>query len=270
MGGLRLRLRLARLHLRVAFRSLVASRFDYYLGTAAMLVLQGVTLLLLHIAYARRVTLAGFSRDEATLIFGLSFTAQALTHIVAEGLWLLGPRYVEQGNLDYLLLRPVGALFQLVLGHLHSSGVVNLGLGLWLILRSLDRIGGLTPATLPFLAWFIAAGFAINLALVLALASLAFRHGRVNSLIALFTTLHRFLAYPLEIFPAFVFAGLTFVVPLAFTSYFPALSLLDAARGDHTRAWRFALDLGAVAVLALAGGLLAWRRGLAAYRSPGG
>ena len=70
--------------------------------------------------------------------------------------------------------------------------------------------------------------------------------------------------YPLPIFPRWMQRVLTFVVPFAFTAFFPATFFLGR---DEWLTWALLQPL--VGLLVLAGGVAIWRRGLRHYRSPG-
>lgn len=252
----------------VMLRTLVASRIDYYLGTVSMLLVQASSLAFLFIAFSRREHLAGYTRDEALLFFAVAFAVQGLTDCFCEGLWLVGPRYVVGGELDYLLVRPVSPLAQIVMANMHSSGVVPFLLGVALIMHAHGRVAPDATA-LERIALFyqVFVGFLIQFAIILALTSLSFLYGRVTALIAMLATLRQFFAYPLDIFPRAVLLVFTLVIPLAFASYFP---VLEALRPGGGRALAFSLEVTALALVALAAALHCWNRGVMRYQSAQG
>ncbi|HUG13677.1 MAG TPA: ABC-2 family transporter protein, partial [Thermomicrobiales bacterium] len=75
-------------------------------------------------------------------------------------------------------------------------------------------------------------------------------------------------SYPLPIYHVAMQRFFTFVVPLAFVSYFPALYLLDRPEAGDWPGWMpFASPLAALALAATA--RLAWGFGVRHYRSTG-
>jgi ABC-2 type transport system permease protein len=74
--------------------------------------------------------------------------------------------------------------------------------------------------------------------------------------------------YPLTIYPTEVVKALTFLVPVAFVNWYPALFILDVPDPLGLPDWlRFAAPVAAVVVCSLAA--LGWRAGVRRYRSTG-
>ena len=75
-------------------------------------------------------------------------------------------------------------------------------------------------------------------------------------------------SYPLHIYEAWLRVTLTYVVPLVFISYLPALYLLDIQSPLALPSWlRFAAPIAAAGMVLAA--RAAWRAGLRHYRSTG-
>ncbi len=74
--------------------------------------------------------------------------------------------------------------------------------------------------------------------------------------------------YPLTIYPVQVVKALTFVVPVAFVNWYPALYVLDRPDPFGLPTWlRFGSPVAALVVCTLAA--VAWRGGVRRYRSTG-
>ena len=74
--------------------------------------------------------------------------------------------------------------------------------------------------------------------------------------------------YPLTIYPTEVVKVLTFVVPVAFVNWYPALFILDRSDPFGFPSWlQFASPLAAAVVLGATA--LVWRTGVRHYRSTG-
>jgi ABC-2 type transport system permease protein len=252
-------------------RTLVASRIDYYIGTLSLLVLQVSSLVFILIAFSRKSSLAGYSKDEVMLFFAVAFTVQALVHCFTEGLWLVGPKYVLKGELDYLMVRPMSPLLQIVMGHLHSSGIINLALGVGMIAHSLrGAVADPSAGHYLLVAYYVVVGFIIQFSLILMIASLSFLHGKVTAIVSLFMALQQFLAYPLDLFPQLVIVVFTFVLPLAFSSYFPVLELIGRSHDRVSGSVPFAIQLSVVGAGLFLASLTVWSKGVSRYQSPQG
>ena len=213
--------------------------------------------------------LGGFSLPEIALFYGLSSIALGLADLLMGNTELLGRR-IRDGSLDAMLTRPVPALVQVAadqfalrrLGRI-SQALVVLGWALF----TLDL--GWTWAKVALLVVTILSGTAIFCAIFVVGAAYQFLAQDAAEVTNAFTYGGNTLTqYPLTIYPAAIVRGVTFVVPLAFINWYPALRLLD--RPDPVgmpAVLQYASPLVAVAMCGLAA--VAWRAGIRRYRSTG-
>nr|WP_241837473.1 ABC transporter permease [Streptomyces sp. CB02115] len=213
--------------------------------------------------------LGGYTLPEIALLYGLSATAFGLCDLLLGSMDRVGRR-VRDGTLDTLLVRPVPVLAQVAADRfaLRRLGRITQGLlVLGYALVSLDIAW--TPLKVLMLPTMVVSGAAIFGAIFVAGAAFQFVAQDASEVQNSFTyggtTL---LQYPPTIFAKDLVRGVTFVVPLAFVSWLPALYVLDREYPVDLPQWvAFLPPLVAVACWALAG--LAWRTGLRAYRSTG-
>ncbi len=213
--------------------------------------------------------LVGWSLAEVVLLTGLAQTSFHLTEVAVGQLDRL-PDLVRSGRLDTYLLRPRRVLFQVVtqdvdlpaLGKL-AQGVAVLAVGL----VSTEVALGLRTAALLVVA--LTGGAVIYAALWVATTSITFWLVDSREVSAAFTYGGRQMAaYPLGVYAPSIQALARYVVPLAFTAYYPMLGLLgrdDPLGGPAALAWAGP----AVAAVALAVALVVWGSGIRAYRSVG-
>lgn len=213
--------------------------------------------------------LGGYTLPEIALLYGLSATAFGLCDLLLGSMDRVGRR-VRDGTLDTLLVRPVPVLAQVAADRfaLRRLGRITQGLlVLGYALVSLDIAW--TPLKVLMLPMMVVSGAAIFGAIFVAGAAFQFVAQDASEVQNSFTyggtTL---LQYPPTIFAKDLVRGVTFVVPLAFVSWLPALYVLDREYPVDLPQWvAFLPPLVAAACWALAG--LAWRTGLRAYRSTG-
>ncbi|MCL7381404.1 ABC transporter permease [Streptomyces sp. 35G-GA-8] len=213
--------------------------------------------------------LGGYSLPEVAFLYGTSATAFGLSDLVLGSMDRLGRR-VRDGTLDTLLLRPVPVLAQVAADRfaLRRLGRVTQGLlVLGYALLTLDIDWTVTRALM--LPMMVLSGAAIFAAVFVAGAAFQFWAQDASEVQNSFTyggtTL---LQYPPTVFAKDLVRGVTFVVPLAFVNWIPALYVLG--REDPLglpEPAAFLPPVVAVVCCALAG--VAWRAGLRAYRSTG-
>ncbi len=215
----------------------------------------------LGLVYTRTATLGGWSEGEAIVLLGTySMVSGVLATFIEPNLaWFA--EGVRSGKLDDILLKPVPSMFLASLGTAAPLGLAQVVLGIGLVgggLRQSDvrlTLGGV-------LGWLLllAAGTAITWASRVALASLAFWAPAVTPdvLYGAFWQLGR---YPVSIYHPALRALLTYVIPVAFVSTFPARAL---TRGADPALLTQGIAAALAAVWAVR---VAWRAGLRRYTS---
>ncbi|MDX3849140.1 ABC transporter permease [Streptomyces sp. AK02-01A] len=237
-----------------AFGNFAATAFDF------------VAILLM---FSHVDSLGGYSLPEVAFLYGTSGTAFGLADLLIGSMDRLGRR-VRDGTLDTLLLRPVPVLAQVAADRFAPRRLGRLLQGLLVLVYALPALDlDWTPVRVLILPMMVVSGAAIFAAVFVAGAAFQFWAQDASEVQNSFTyggtTL---LQYPPTVFAKDLVRGVTFVVPLAFVNWLPALYVLG--REDPLGlpdAVAFLPPVVAVACCALAG--VAWRAGLRSYRSTG-
>jgi ABC-2 type transport system permease protein len=221
------------------------------------------------IVFSHTSALAGFTLPELAFLYGATGTAFAVVEGTIGVVDYLGQR-IRTGTFDAMLIRPVPALVQLAAegfnprrfaAVLQAAAVLGYGLATVDVTWTVGRV-----LMIPVM---LLGGMGIFAAIFVLGAAFQFVANDAVELQSAFTHGGRFLTqYPLSIYGREAARALTFILPMAFINWQPALYVLD--RPDPTGLpsfLRFASPLVAAAMLALAG--LAWRTGLRQYRSTG-
>ncbi|MGI3230252.1 ABC transporter permease [Streptomyces sp. GTA36] len=247
----------------MAYRaSFAMTVFGNFAGTA----LDFVAILLM---FSRVDELGGYSLGQVAFLYGLSSAAFGLTDLALGSVDRLGQR-VRDGTLDTLLVRPAPVLAQVaadrfalrLLGRI-TQGLLVLGYALFVVDISW------TPLKVLMMPVMVVSGAAIFASVFVAGAAFQFVAQDASQVQNSFTyggtTL---LQYPPTVFAKDLVRGVTFVVPLAFVNWLPALYVLDLPYPLDLPEWvAFLPPLVAVVCCALSG--FAWRAGLRSYRSTG-
>jgi ABC-2 type transport system permease protein len=254
---------------RAEYRSARQHRASFALLGAASTVTVALDFVVIAFLLQRIPRLAGFSLAQLGVLYGLASLAERLADLAVGDVEKVSLQ-VKDGTFDRVLLRPGPALVQVaasscrpqMLGRpLQAAVVLVIALNRAGVDWTWDRVV-LLPAT-------IACGTLIFIAVWVAGAALTFATVDGREAMNAFTYGGGFLAqYPLSIYSSWFRQLFTYVLPIAFVSWFPALHLLGIADPLGLPAWfRFAPPLAAAAALTVA--TAAWRTALRRYRSTG-
>jgi ABC-2 type transport system permease protein len=233
-------------------RSQLQYRLSFWLnliGTALLTFLDFAAILVL---FHQVDALGGWTVAEVGVLYGISCVAFALADMIFGHLDQL-PEMIRMGDFDQVLVR-LGKLMQ-------GSIVLAVALAHADVAWTVGRAAMLVVAILA--ACVIFAGIWIALSTIV--FWLVDSHEAVNA----FTYGGNFLTqYPVNIFGSWLRRLVIYLIPLAFTAYFPALYVLDKADPlGFPRALQFLSPVVAAATC-LAGWAL-WRNAVRRYRSVG-
>jgi len=214
-------------------------------------------------------TVADFTLPEAILMVSLSSCAFNLADFVVGNIERLNT-YVRTGMMDSVLLRPLGALTQLVLMDLPLRKALRLVLA-GAVLTVALRVNDIdwTPARVLLVIIVPLAGGVFFGSIFVLSASLAFWWVDSGQIGNAFTYGGRdFTSYPVPIYAGWFRAVFAYGLGFGFVSYQPALALLGRADPLGLPAWAgFVSPL--VALVAAGCAALVWRSGIRHYRSTG-
>ncbi|MGC5018218.1 ABC transporter permease [Micromonospora sp. DT47] len=236
------------------------------LGNVGSTVFDVVTVLVL---YGVTRELGGFRLHETLVMVGLSAGAFAVADLLVGNIERL-PRYVRTGLFDAVLVRPLGALPQLLLMDLPVRKVSRAVFGLAVLVVALATAGiDWTPGRVLLAVVAPLAGVVFFGSVFVATATVSFHWVESGELANSVTYGGRdFTAYPVTVFDGWFRAAFAYGLGFAFVSYQPALALLGRADPLGLPAWAGWAAPG-VALVAAAGAAAAWRTGVRHYRSTG-
>jgi ABC-2 type transport system permease protein len=221
------------------------------------------------VVLSRVPTLAGWSLGEVALLFGMSAMCFSLAEMFAGSLDFFD-RFIQAGTFDRLLVRPRGLLVQVMAEEfsLRRLGRFAQGFAVFLIASRLLAVRW-TPDKVVVLGAGVASGVAIFFSIFVLGAVFCFWMVQAREATNVFTYGGDFTSsYPLDVYRGWLRRFVTFVVPLAFVNYYPALYVLDRADPLGLPGWVRLLS-PAVALLL---GIIAWRAwafGVRHYQSTG-
>lgn len=255
-------LRLYRRFVILAFVRLAEYRLNFLLSSVVGLTHVAVAILTFLLLFRFTPSVAGWTQSQALLLLGIYRIVEGLLSLqISPNLRALGAA-TRTGDMDFLLLRPISGQFLVSLRTLNLPEVVNVLVGLALTIYA----GNLAGVRWSIIA--IAEAFAFGLCGLIVLYAIwflivtcAFWLVQVDTLDELFFSVSQAARYPVDFFRGSLRLLLTYVIPVAFATTFPAQALLGRA---DLRLLPVGLALASVALLA---SRLFWRYALRAYSS---
>ena len=248
--------------LRFSFSKAMEFRLDFFFRIVMDLAFYGMHLAFYAVIYQHTAVLGGWSEDQVLIFIAGFFIVDALHMTVfANNLWWL-PSYINRGDLDYYLVRPVSPLFILSVREFAANSVVNLfaaiGISVWAVMRYTGEVSLMDIALYSVLI--------INGAFLYYLMHLAFlipvfwtHSGRGFG--DLYFKMHAFMEKPDRIFSGWLRRVLVTILPFSLMASLPAHALLE----EWT--WRLPLQVLGVTLLIWIAVVAFWKLGLKNYSS---
>ena len=244
-------------------------RTSFLVMTAASLVITGIDFVAILVMFSNVDELGGFGLGEIAFLYGATAVCLGIGDLVVGNVERLG-RHVRLGTFDAMMVRPVGVFAQVCANEFALRRLGRIAQGTAVLLWSLTVVDiTWDPARIAMLGSMVACGTAIFVGLFVLGAAFQFVSSDASEVANAFTYGGNTMTqYPLTIYPTEVVKALTFLVPVAFVNWYPALFILDVPDPFGLPGWlRFAAPVAAVVVCSLAA--LAWRAGVRRYRSTG-
>ena len=258
--------RLGRLHalfIKQYLKQLMEYKVDFIIGVLGVFLTQGLNILFLRVLFAHIPNLQGWSFGQIAFIYGYSLLPKGIDHLFFDNLWAVGQRLVRKGEFDKYLTRPLNPLFHVLVETFQVDALGELLVGILLLVTSASSMDWTASKVLLFVVTLPFAT-AIYTALKIATASISFWTKQSGAVTYIFYMIKDFAKYPLAIYHPFLRYVISFVLPFAFTAYYPAAYFLTGEAG------LFRLGgLVMAAVICLTLSIALWNKGLSAYESAG-
>jgi ABC-2 type transport system permease protein len=241
-------------------------RMDFFVECLAALMQQAAGLITLKFLFNNFHSLKSWTQEEVFFVYGFSMLPVALFDAFAMNFYMFSDKYIVQGEMGRLLLRPLSALFQLFLEGISFDFLADLTLGIAVLSYAWRAVGPpLTPAIAFQFVFCVIGGWGVMVGVFLSLTSLSFWTEDRVTIIPPVYNLFNFARYPLDIYRPFIRILLTFVIPFGFVAFYPSAAFIDKA--VVFRGMSYAAP--AVGLLMLVVGSTIWRLGVRRYSGAG-
>lgn len=258
-------LRLYRTFVLQRLKTMMEYRVDFLTGAASFLVNQLTNIIFIRILFGQIPALDGFLYHEILFIYGFSLVPKGLDHLCTDNLWKVAWFVVRKGDFDKYLTRPINPLLHVIMEDFQLDALGELLVGVVLMSIAADALQlRLSLVSVLLMVIAIIFGALIFTGIKIAGASIAFKIKESGSILQIFYMTSDFAKYPVTIYSSAVRNIVTYIIPFAFTAYFPAAYLL---RGGNAFFCIGGVVIAGCCVMAL--GIFLWNHFLSTYESAG-
>lgn len=263
--GLKRMSKMHRIFIAQDLKKMMEYKIDFLTGAVSFLLEQAINIIFLSIIFSQIPTLVGWTFEEIVFIYGFSLLPKALDHLFCDNLWNVGYNIVNKGDFDKYLTRPLNPLFTVIVEKFQVDALGELIVGLLLIGTTIAKVSIqwsfvnvlLFILVLPF-AMFIYTGIKTIT------AAIAFWTKRSGHITHMFYMVNDFAKYPTQIYNNFVKTLITYIIPFAFTAFYPASYFLT---GENP--WFNIGGTVVVSCILMTVAVAVWNKGIGAYESAG-
>jgi len=188
----------------------------------------GFALLSVQVFFQHRSRIGDWSYYEVMLVIGLfslfngvmeALLRPNLSHVVEA---------IRLGTFDFVLTKPVDSQFLASLRYLTLWRLADVGLGAGIVLYALVQLGEVvSPLSVLLFGALLAAAAMILYSIWILMMTMSFWFVQIDNLSELFSSLFEAGRWPVTVYPGWVRGLLTFVIPVAFITTFPAAALMN-------------------------------------------
>ena len=224
-----------------------------------------VALAMLKVYVSKTSSIGGYGPWELLFILGYSLVPISLFHCLCGNLYQVSSRYILDGQLDRILLRPYPVVLQICFDRLGIEDLGGAVLGVTLMAIAAGHLPALWDAGhLLALVVLLASSFVLVTAIFMIFAASGFWFEDRVGMVPPVYNLMEFGRWPVDIYHWALKLLITCVIPFAFIAFYPAGWLVG--RGDG---WLPALLTPVIATLAFLVAMAVWRAGVRRYSSAG-
>jgi ABC-2 type transport system permease protein len=244
---------------------LMSYKSDFLLGVTGFIFQQVLGIAFIALVFQSVPHIAGWSFAEILFIYGFAQIPRGIDHMFTDMLWLFSYRYIVKGEFDRFLVRPMNPLFQLIIERFQSDGLGEVIVGVLTLTYAWQQLK--LQVTIDRILWLVVLVFfaaVIYTAIKLAVTSIAYWVGFAQSYLYMTYQLSVFVKYPMGIYPQWLKFIVMWMIPFAFTGYYPAAFLLGK------ESWQLGgLMVIVVAIVSITLAYQIWLTGMKRYQSVG-
>lgn len=220
------------------------------------------SLLTLEVFFRQTTQIGGWSFDQVLVLLGIYNALDGVVEMILRPNIGRIVQHIRQGTLDLILIKPVDSQFYISFRHIVFWPVTDVVLGFGMIVYASVKMGiTLTVANLLWFLLMFAAALVALYAIWMLLMTMSFWFVKVENLTFLFSSLFDTARFPVQVYRGWLRKVLTFLVPVAVLTTFPAAAFVGKLTGQE------ALVSVLMAAVLFTGARLYWKKALRYYSS---
>lgn len=256
-------IRLFLIYFKLHIKSMIIYRGDFFFSLFSDVVWSVAGLLIMQGIFGNGSSIGSYTYNEVAFMYAYSLTSLGIYYVFFRNVANISEKYIYEGNLDRLIVRPINTFFQIVLEKFSIDKGGDLVVGIILLVVYGNKISVLWDVkTLFVLIILLLCSSLIYLEInsIYAVSSfwLEDRYGLSGCL----DSFRIFVKYPIDIYNQALRFILTFFLPYAFTAFYPAMVFLKG-RSEY-----IALTVLMTIIFAMILYVL-WKKGIRRYSSIG-
>lgn len=249
--------------IRIAFASAATYRANFTLESIITILSNILFPLVTLLIYGSGAKFKGWTLYEVLLIQALFTMSTGVASMFFDGIVWNTMRNVVDGTLEIVLIKPVNCLFFLLAStfNINSIGVVAGG-GIIFFFALMHITVPTTIMWTQCIAMFLT-GILVMLGMELMMAATSFKWVANSRIPEMYDSISKFGNYPQSIFPKWIAALTSFIMPVSMIGFFPACALLG-----RTEWWMFLSILPCI--IFMAAGIKLYHHMIKLYEGVGG
>ncbi|MEM4263532.1 MAG: ABC-2 family transporter protein [Candidatus Woesearchaeota archaeon] len=243
----------------------MAYKWNFYLKALACALSDFVGPLLTLLIYSASEGIPGWGFYEFLLFQGTLTLVFGLGHAFVMMMPYEIMQAVRMGEFDKYLVKPFNTLLYSLATSFDMEGLAEVAVGIIIVAFSMFKLG-ISIFSFNFLAFIvlIIAGFLVQAAAMTLVSALSFIVVNSDALVQLYFKISDFVRYPLNVYNFGIRFFLTFLFPLAISSFYPSIVLLQGATPKVMLTALLPITAFVIASLIL------WNKAMKNYTSAGG
>lgn len=265
MKGIKRMFKMHRIFVTQELKRMMEYKGDFIVGIIGFLLGQLTNMLFLFIVFSQIPSLMGWTLEQVIFIYGFSLIPKGIDHLFFDNLWSIGHFTVRKGDFDKYLTRPINPLFHVMVEKLQIDALGELLMGIALICVTMPSVSiewSVTKVLLILLV--IPFATMIYVGIKTATAAIAFWTKRSGNVTFMFYMVNDFAKYPVTIYNNFVKTVITYIIPFAFTAFYPANYILTGENPLFNIGFTVVISIVIMTI-----GVCIWNKGIKAYESAG-
>lgn len=251
--------------IRQYLKKLMEYKGDFLLGAIGFLFGQAFQIIFLNIIFSQIPSLNGYTYYEVLFIYAFALLPKGIDHLFTDNLWMVGYRIVRKGEFDKYLTRPINSLFYVIMETFQIDAIGELIVSIVLFCVAIPNVTiNFKWYTIPLAIVSVFFATMIYVSLKTATAAISFWTKQSGHITHMLYMMNDFSKYPVTIYNNFVRIIITFVIPFAFTAYFPSMFILT---GENPLFNVGGTVIAGTVLFIIA--VLIWNKGIKAYESAG-